>query len=86
MTRISFSSGYLNSQEPANPWRLQVLCHFLFKLFVERTIIGNPLTIPDFLQHLVEFIEIRKEWGCYGYGVSAHSNLMNTCLGFYLFV
>ena len=42
----------------------QILAQGAFQFTMERPVIGNPLTVPDALELLVEFLQIGKQGGC----------------------
>ena len=46
---------------------LKILAQCCFQLPMERPVIGNPLAIPDYLEHLIELLQIRKKGRCNGY-------------------
>ena len=40
---------------------LQILCKCFLQLLMETTIISNPLTCPNFLQHFIKLIEVGQQ-------------------------
>ncbi|EJW89466.1 hypothetical protein EVA_22429 [gut metagenome] len=38
----------------------QIFCEFFFQLLVEIAIVGDPFAVPNLLENLVKFVEVRK--------------------------
>lgn len=48
-------------REQADVGDFEIVAQGLFQPLMERTVVCNPLTVPDFLQHLLELAEFGKQ-------------------------